>query len=1325
MKRLTKSKLSLFRFFSLIFICLAFISCGNLFENDIPENAAAKEQTQATAETPENPENPAAPESPVLPENKNFILTGSMVLDGAMPQFEPEGAADDASRSALPRLTSSAVEYFVYAVDGDGNKVNGDFGSDENAKTFSIPLLFGKTWTITCGMRNRSGSKEEFLTASSTPKTYTSSNYTDPLVLYPVPAASGKGEIELSISYPSSISNVTVVCEGSNRDDWNNISVAITPGSGDANSTAVIKTGDTEEDKIPSGVYKINIGFYKGSELVYQLSQSVNVFYGLKTNLWYDAGATGSASPIKSDGSFEITESHLKLFKATNFYVGRITGAENPSDSNIGSHKAPFESLARALSQIETYGLPENDYKIHISEIVFPETDATSGFEITSDFDSKMKSLTLMGVNDNTTDIITGDNRFRALTINSSKKITIKNLTITGGNATIGAGIYYNGTEKLVIDNCIIKDNNATQSGGAIHSSGTVEVLATEITDNTVQNVADAVYINSGTYTMSGGKVNSNISGIGDSEAILVKKDAVFNFYSGEIKDNGCRAIYNHGTVNMTGGTISGHSALRGGAIYNNGSLNISGGIITGNTAPIEDGIGGNGGAIYVAGADTSVTPNVIPSLEITGGTITANTAEAFGGAIFNASKVTIAGGEISGNYITKTGDCGGGAIAVYSETIIKDDAYIPAGVDGKNDIFLYDSGDYLTKHRVYIGSSLTQAQTIKLTPKIYSDNRPMIELAASSTADLAVEYTKFTAGPDEGGYNYSISNAGLLKADLSVLINKDVTGSSFAGTSAISGSEVFVSGRSFAIRPLEASDHEVTQGEYETYCIYSGSGTEIPNVDVGKGCFYPVYYVSWYDAIVYCNLRTIAEMGIDHCVYSIGGEKNPANWDGKTAGTGANAGKYCGPISTERNEVWDAVTMDPAADGWRLPVEVEWEYLAREGNLTGEQYTYSGNNYIDNVAYYKGSPETKNGTKAHEVKGKTANDLGLYDMTGNVFEWVWDWFTSPLDSAITYQGPTYAQANSGKEKVFCGGAYSKNASDCKLNKRGWYQPPHLRFGDIGFRVVRGALEEAKIGSKGPSETKEVGDIVFSDGSAMAYSDYDELNADDKAALKPYAIALIFYSGTGLNDAVDTTTVRTLGVGLAHGSEQWCSSSAKAYSNNISSIQCVPEDNKDLPPYTFSSTADKNGSDNINQIAVYLKALGSPNNDTSLEGSSTSGFTAGGNYPAFFAAKDYFAQQLPDGTVFSERLFAGTGACVEGWYLPSFAELYQIYLCKTTFDLDAASTALGGATFGSSTYWSSSQDTTANCARMMAFNDGSNFAEAKISTNRICAIREF
>ena len=74
-------------------------------------------------------------------------------------------------------------------------------------------------------MRKKTGSQEEFLTASSTPKTYTSENYTDPLVLYPQPATDGEGEIELSMTVPSTISNVSVECVSANKNDWENISV--------------------------------------------------------------------------------------------------------------------------------------------------------------------------------------------------------------------------------------------------------------------------------------------------------------------------------------------------------------------------------------------------------------------------------------------------------------------------------------------------------------------------------------------------------------------------------------------------------------------------------------------------------------------------------------------------------------------------------------------------------------------------------------------------------------------------------------------------------------------------------------------------------------------------------------------------------------------------------------------------------------------------------------------------------------------------------------------------------------------------------------------
>ena len=238
---MVKMSFSKVRYFSLLSICLIFISCGNLFENQL----SSEDTKNLAAET--SLTTPAA-----TTENQNFVLTGSMVIDGAMPDFNFNNDAAD-SRSALPELSTGTVEYFVYATDGDGNTVDGSFGEGSSSKTFSIPLVFEKTWTITCGMRNKNGSREEFLTASSTPKTYTSSNYTDSLVLYPAPATSGKGEVELSISVPSSITRVTVTCVSPNKDDWTISAVDFTAGSGTTNGTAVLKTGTTDASKSKSG----------------------------------------------------------------------------------------------------------------------------------------------------------------------------------------------------------------------------------------------------------------------------------------------------------------------------------------------------------------------------------------------------------------------------------------------------------------------------------------------------------------------------------------------------------------------------------------------------------------------------------------------------------------------------------------------------------------------------------------------------------------------------------------------------------------------------------------------------------------------------------------------------------------------------------------------------------------------------------------------------------------------------------------------------------------------------------------------------------------
>ena len=183
-----------------------------------------------------------------------------------------------------------------------------------------------------------------------------------------------------------------------------------------------------------------------------------------------------------------------------------------------------------------------------------------------------------------------------------------------------------------------------------------------------------------------------------------------------------------------------------------------------------------------------------------------------------------------------------------------------------------------------------------------------------------------------------------------------------------IPSSSVFVSGRSITIPDMYVCDHEVTQAEYETYCKY---GSKSPSSDYGDGDNYPAYYVNWYDAIVYCNLRSIDE-GLTPA-YKIGEETDPAKWSG-IVGDATNG--YCGPSS--RNSTWDALTYDKEADGYRLPTEAEWEWLARGG----ENYTYAGSNTVGDVAWYT---YNTNDTGSREVKTKQANGYGLYDMSGNV----------------------------------------------------------------------------------------------------------------------------------------------------------------------------------------------------------------------------------------------------------------------------------------------------------------------------------------------------
>lgn len=315
-------------------------------------------------------------------------------------------------------------------------------------------------------------------------------------------------------------------------------------------------------------------------------------------------------------------------------------------------------------------------------------------------------------------------------------------------------------------------------------------------------------------------------------------------------------------------------------------------------------------------------------------------------------------------------------------------------------------------EYKVHLSSEFYSSETQKSERMAYVDIRSDNSLIPGACAELlsnllqenlsASNNSSYSSSSGSSSYSsqYSTSNRQSDYVETAYGLNMKmifVEGGTFTmGATAEQGSEA--DDDEYPAHEVELSSYyiaecEVTQAQWQAVMgtsIYQQRDKADASSTYGVGSNYPMYYVSWYEAQEFCQKLSIAT--------------------GRT---------------------------------YLLPTEAQWEYAARGGNQS-KRYKYSGLHQLSAVGWYEGN----SGDSTHPVGQLRANELGIKDMSGNVYEWCSDYYSS-YSSTKQYD----PLCGSGKYAVLRGGGWNSSASNCRVSFRNYYTPSN-RDDDYGFRVV-------------------------------------------------------------------------------------------------------------------------------------------------------------------------------------------------------------------------------------------------------------------------------